>query len=212
VIVGVARDVMQDRIALAGQRGEAIYVPLAQSPLRAVSFALRTDGDPARLAADVRQAVWAVNPDQPVAQLRTLEDFVAESLAGPRSISLFLAAMGLIALLLAAMGIYGVMAHAVTQQQREIGIRMALGAGRSSVVGTVSRTGLGLAGAGMVVGIPLSYLMYRAASSTLNLFEGGIAFGYAIKVSVALALVAVLATVLPARKASGIQPVAALRD
>jgi len=212
VIVGVVRDVLQDRISLAGTNGEAIYVPLAQAPLRAVSFALRADGDPTRLAADVRQAVWAVNPDQPVAQLRTLDDFVAESLAGPRAISLFLGGMGLIALLLSAMGIYGVMAHAVAQQQREIGIRMALGAGRNSVVSMVTRTGLGLAGVGMVVGIPLSYLMYRAASSALNLFEGGVALGYGAKVAAALALVAVLATVLPARQASGVQPGAALRD
>jgi len=212
VIVGVVQDVIQDRIALAGDQGEAIYVPLAQAPLRAVSFALRADGDPTRLASDVRRAVWAVNPDQPVAQLRTLDDFVAESLAGPRTISLFLAGMGLMALLLAAMGIYGVMAHAVAQQQREIGIRMALGAGRNSVVTMVTRSGLGLAGMGMVVGIPLSYLMYRAASSALNLFEGGVAFGYALKVAAALATVSVIATVLPARKASGVQPVAALRD
>lgn len=212
MIVGVARDVLQERIALAGRQGEAIYVPLAQAPLRALSFAVRVDGDPTRLAADVRRAVWAVNPDQPVAQLRTLDDFVAESLAGPRAISLFLGAMGLIALLLAAMGIYGVMAHAVAQQQREIGIRMALGAGRDSVVAMVTRTGLGLAGVGMLAGLPLSYLMYRAASSALNLFEGGVALGYAFKVGAALAVVAVLATVLPARKASGVQPVAALRD
>ncbi|HSG08524.1 MAG TPA: FtsX-like permease family protein, partial [Longimicrobiales bacterium] len=212
VIVGVVRDVIQDRIALGGDRGEAIYVPLAQAPLRAVSFALRAGADPTRLAADVRQAVWAVNPDQPVAQLRTLDDFVAESLAGPRSISLFLGAMGLVALLLAALGIYGVMAHAVAQQQREIGIRMALGAGRGSVVGMVTKTGVGLAGVGMIVGLPLSYLMYRAASSVLNLFEAEVALGYALKVAGALAVVALVATVLPAGKASAVEPGVALRD
>jgi hypothetical protein len=212
VIVGVVGDVVQQRIPLSGRDGEAVYVPVAQSPLRAVSFALRVGGDPTRLAGDVRQAVWSVNPDQPVADVRSLDDFVAESLAGPRAMSLFLGGMGVIALLLAAMGIYGVMAHAVAQRQREIGIRMALGAGRNSVVGMVTRSGLTLVGVGMAAGIPLSYVMYRAAANALNLFEGAVAAGYAFKVGGALALVAVIATVLPARKASGVQPVAALRD
>lgn len=192
VIVGVVEDVVQDRIQLAGDRGEAMYVPLAQNPLRAVSFALRVPGDPTSVAGDVRQAVWSVNPDQPVAQLRTLDDYVAESLA--------------------AMGIYGVMAHGVTQQQREIGIRMALGAGRGSVVAMITRGGLVLAGAGMLLGLPLSYLMYRGVANAPNLFGGEVGMGYAVGVTLALGGVAVLATYLPARRASGIEPVAALRD
>ncbi|HZD03340.1 MAG TPA: FtsX-like permease family protein, partial [Longimicrobiales bacterium] len=174
VIVGVVEDIVQERIPLQGRQGEALYVPLAQVPLRAPSFALRVPGDPTSVAGDVRQAVWSVNPDQPVAQLRTLDAHVDESLAGPRAISTFLAGMGVIALLLAAMGIYGVMAHAVAQQQREIGIRMALGAGRTTVVGMVTRSGLVLAAVGMLLGLPLSWLMYRAVASALNLFESGL--------------------------------------
>jgi predicted permease len=211
-IVGVVGDILQQRIQLAGQQGEAMYVPVAQSPLRAPVFALRVPGDPTSVAADVRQAVWGVNPDQPVAQLRTLDDFVAESLAGPRAISLFLTAMGLIALLLAAMGIYGVMAHAVAQQQREIGIRMALGAGRGRVVRMVTRSGLSLAGFGMLLGVPLSYVMYRAVVSALNLFEAPLGIGFALWVTAALAGVAMVSTWLPARRASGVHPAAALRE
>jgi putative ABC transport system permease protein len=211
-IVGVAADIVQDRIALAGDRGEGFYVPAAQIPLRSPSFALRTPGDPETLAADVRRAVWAVNPDQPIAQLRSLDAHVQESLAGPRAIATFLAFMGAIALALAAMGIYGVMAHAVAQQQREIGIRMALGAGRGTVVAMVTRTGLTLAGVGMLLGIPLAYLMYRGVASAFNIFEGDVGVGYAAGVAAALAAVALLATWLPARRASGVQPVAALRD
>ncbi len=211
-IVGVVGDVLQERIQLTGQRGEAMYVPLAQEPLRAPAFALRVSGDPASLAGDVRQAVWGVNPDQPVAQLRTLDDFVAESLAGPRAISLFLTAMGIIALLLAAMGIYGVMAHAVAQQRREIGIRMALGAGRGAVVGMVTRSGLSLAGIGMVLGIPISYLMYRAVAGALNLFEAPLGMGFAVWVAAALGGIALVSTWLPARRASGVHPAAALRE
>ncbi len=212
VVVGVVGDILQDRIPLAGDRGEAIYVPVAQAPLRSPNYALRVAGDPTALAGDVRQAIWAVNPDQPVAQLRTLDAYVAESLAGPRSISIFLLGMGAIALLLAAMGIYGVMAHSVAQRQREIGIRMALGAERAGVVGMVTRSGLGLAGVGMLLGLPLAFVMYRSVASALNLFESAMGVSYAAWVTLALAVVAVVSTWLPARRASSVEPVAALRE
>jgi len=212
VIVGVAADLIQDRIPEPGDVGAALYVPLAQRPLRAPSFAVRVAGDPVALAGDVRRAVWAVDPDQPVAHVQSLDAFVAESLAGPRAISQFLGAMGVVALLLAALGIYGVMAHAVAQQQREIGIRMALGAGRGAVVGMVTRGGLTLAGVGMLLGLPLAWLMYRRAALALDVFQASAGFAWAGGVVLALGLVAVVATWLPARKASGIAPVAALRE
>ncbi|GMV05808.1 MAG: hypothetical protein AMXMBFR53_20850 [Gemmatimonadota bacterium] len=212
VLVGVVADKVQDRIPLAGDKGEALYVPVAQFPLRNPSFALRVGGDPTALSGDVRQAVWSVNADQPVAQLRSLDAHVAESLAGPRAISIFLGAMGVITLVLAAMGIWGVMAHAVSQQHREIGIRMALGAGRGTVVGMVTRSGLSLAGVGMTVGLPLAWLMHRSVVSALNLFEGGIGMESVGVVTLALGFVAFVSTWLPARRASRVQPVAALRE
>jgi putative ABC transport system permease protein len=211
-VVGVVANIVQERIAEVGNRGEAFYVPAAQSPFRMPSFALRTAGDPEALSAEVRQAVWAVNPDQPIARLRTLDAHVAESLAGPKAVSAFLAAMGLIALVLAALGIYGVMAHSVAQQQREIGIRMALGAGRSSVVAMVTAKGMSLAGAGMALGLPLAYLMYRVVAAALNLFLSDLGVAYALWVAAALAAVALVATWLPARHASGVLPTAALRE
>ena len=211
-IVGIARNILQARIPEAGDRGEAFYVPAAQAALRSPSFALRTSGEPEALAADVRRAVWAVDPDQPIAQLRSLDAHVQESLAGPGAIATFLSFMGVISLVLAAMGIYGVMAHAVAQQQREIGIRMALGAARGNVVRMVTRTGLALAGAGMLLGLPLAFLAYRVAVNIFNLFEADVGVGYAAGVAAALAGVAFVATWLPARRASGVQPVAALRD
>lgn len=211
-IVGIAADILQDRMAIAGRVADQIYVPAAQLPQRSVSFALRTAGDPAALAGDVRQAIWSVEADQPVADVRTLRDFIDESLAGPRSISVFLSVMGAIALALAAMGIYGVMSHSVTQQEREIGIRMALGAGQGTVVRSITRSGLALVFFGVVAGVPLSYLMLRSTLTSLDLFESEVSFGYPAALSAALVVVAVLATVLPARRASSVAPGAALKD
>jgi hypothetical protein len=212
-VVGVVEDVQQRRISLAGEAGEAIYLPYAQLPSRNPSFAVRSSaGDPSSLAANIRQAVWAVEADQPVADVRTLQDYIDESLAGPRSISLFLTVMGGIALLLAAMGIYGVMSHSVTQRRKEIGIRMALGAGRGSVVGMVTRTGLALAGVGMLLGLPLAWIVFRGFTAAVNLFAGDVGISYAVTLTGALLAVAALSTWLPARRASGVSPVRALRE
>jgi putative ABC transport system permease protein len=212
VVVGVVEDIMQDRITLAGRGGESIYVPIEQYPLSSPAFTLRTAGDPASLTADVRRAVWAVEADQPVARIRPLQAHIDESLAGPRAMSTFLTAIAAIALLLAALGIYGVMAHSVTQQRREIGIRMALGAGRGSVMRMVTRSGVGLAGLGMLFGLPLSWLMFRGVSSALNLFAADVGVGNVVWVTAALAGAAIVSTLLPARRASGVAPVTALRD
>jgi len=211
-IVGVVETILLDRIQLAGRAGEQIYVPVEQYPLANPRFAVRTQGDPSALAADVRRAVWSVEPDQPLALVRPLQDHIDESLAGPQAIGLFLMVMGGIALALAAMGIYGVMSHAVLQQQREIGIRMALGARRGKVVGMVARTGLRLVGIGLLAGLPLAYLMFRGTLVGLNIFDVDLGFGYPLGLSGALVAVALLATILPARRASGVAPVAALKE
>jgi putative ABC transport system permease protein len=211
-IVGVVADILQDRVALAGRDGEMIYLPITQFALRNPSFAVRSAGDPADLSTAVRQAVWSLEPDQPIGQLRTLQAHIDESLAGPRAISLFLMVMGGIALSLAAMGIYGVMAHSVMQQQREIGIRMALGARQSTVVSMITKGGLALVGMGLVLGLPLAYLMFRGTLSMLNLFSTEVGFAYPLALSGALLVTAVLATLLPARRASRITPLAALKE
>jgi putative ABC transport system permease protein len=212
MIVGIVEDVMHERIQLAGRSGEAIYLPIAQYPLRNPSFAIRSAGELARLSTDVRQAIWSVEADQPIAQLRTVQAHIDESLAGPKALSLFLMIIGAVALALAAMGIYGVMAHAVEQQRREIGIRMALGAGRGTVVGMVTRTGLFLAGTGMLLGVPLAYLMARGIGSMMNIFGGTAGYGYSVGVAGALLVAALLSSYLPARRASAVQPAIALSD
>jgi putative ABC transport system permease protein len=211
-IVGVVENISQERMALAGRAGEQIYLPIEQAPIRNPSFAVRVEGDPGAVAGDVRRAIWSVEGDQPIADFQTLEAFINESLAGPRSISAFLMAMGAIALALAAMGIYGVMAHSVTQQQREIGIRMALGASRGTVVGMVARSGLLLVGIGLAAGVPLAYLMLRSTMTGLGLFETDIQFWVPGALAATLVAVAVVATVVPAGRASGVAPVSALKE
>jgi len=211
-IVGVVRDILQERLELEGISGEQMYVPMDQRALRAPRFAVRTTGDPSALAGDVREAVWSVEADQPIGTPRSLEAFIAESLAGPRAVSTFLLALGAIALALAAVGIYGVMAQSVTQQQREIGIRMALGASRVAVVGMVIRSGLLLVGIGMLIGAPLAFLMFRATIQGFNLFDAEIGYGVPAALFAALALVGVVSVVVPARRASAVAPARALKE
>jgi putative ABC transport system permease protein len=211
-IVGVVEDVYQDRMQPAGSAGEQVYMPVAQRALRTPSFALRAGGDPSALAGDVRAAVWSVEADQPITTPRSLEAHIAESLAGPRAVSAFLLAVGALALALAAIGIYGVMSQSVTQQQREIGIRMALGASRSNVVGMVTRSGLTLVGLGMLLGLPLAFLMFRGTTQNLDLFNVDLGYGYPIVLGTALTVIAILSIVLPARRASTVAPVAALKE
>ena len=177
-IVGVVETIVQDRMRLEGRGGEQIYLHYEQAPRTLPRFALRTDGDPTRIAGDIRSAVWGVQPDQPIAALRTLQDHIDESLAGPKVISAFLVVVGLIALALAAMGIYGVMAHSVQQQRKEIGIRMALGANRGSVVGMVTRSGMTLVGVGVLVGLPLAAAMFYMTAVGLGIFEQGLGLLY----------------------------------
>jgi ABC-type antimicrobial peptide transport system permease subunit len=195
-----------------GSSGEQIYVPMDQRVQRTPRFALRTTGDPAALAADVREAVWSVEADQPIATPRSLEAVIAESLAGPRAVSAFLLVFGAIALALAAVGIYGVMAQSVSQRQREIGIRMALGATRGSVVGMVTRYGVLLVGIGILLGAPLAYLMFRATILGFNLFDLQIGYGVPIALFASLIVVGVLSIVLPASRASAVLPVRALKE
>ena len=211
-IVGVVEDIMQERIRLAGAAGEQIYLPLDQAALRSPAFAVRTAGDPAALAADVRRAVWSVEADQPIASLQPLQSYIDASLAGPRAVALFLSVMGAMALALAAMGVYGVMAHSVVQQRRDIGIRMALGARRGEVVAALTRSGLTLVAVGIALGLPIAFLMLRGTMASLSLFSTETGLGYPLALGGTLILVALLATVLPAGRASGVEPVVALRE
>ena len=209
-VVGVVGNITQSRIPLDGRTDTGIYLPVAQHPVRAPFFALRTAGTPGALASDVRKGVWSVDPDLPVASMKTLTEHIRQQLAVIVFIEGFVTALGMLAMALSAMGIYGVMAHTVVQERREIGIRVALGARVGQVVGRVARTGLVLTGLGLLLGAPLAYIIRQAVLSTLSLLGAQLPIGFTLVAIGVLAGAAVLASYLPARRAAKVDPMKVL--
>jgi len=192
---------------------ERLYYPVSQAPFRVggMALVLKTGLDPQSLVPQVRAAVRAIDPEQPIADVRTMEQWVSRSLAGRRTSMSLLTIFGAIALVLSAIGIYGVLAYGVAQRVREFGIRQALGADRSSILSLVFRQGLRTAGVGMVLGLAASVALSRLLQSLL--FEVkprdvGV-FG---SVTVVLFAVAMAACYIPARRATRVDPMIALRD
>jgi len=207
-VVGVVAHVRRDGARAEGE--PQIYVPFAQRPQPTMAVVLRTAGDPAGLAAGLRRAVHAVDPDQPLTGLRTMTELTEDALARDRFNVLALGAFAALATLLAAVGLFGVLAYVVAQRSREIGVRMALGARPSDVVRLVIAQGLRPAAAGIAVGL----LTAALASRLLR----GLLFGvppldpstYAMT-SVLLAVVAVAACLAPAWRAARTDPTRAMR-
>jgi putative ABC transport system permease protein len=209
-IVGVVQNFMQRRIPFDGFVEPAAFLPAAQLPLRNAAFVIRTGAEPTALAADVRTAVWSVDPDQPVAQMRTLEEFIQVELAAPAFLGLFVGGLAALAMFLSGIGIYGVMAHTVLQERREMGIRLAVGARGRQLVGMVTRRGLILSAVGIALGTPMAILIHRAVLNTLSLFDADFGLGITFAAGGILAGVAVLASYIPARGAAKVQPTRAL--
>lgn len=206
-IVGVFHDV---RAAGTREDYSEISVPFAQSPWPQASMVVKTDGDPKSLIRSIGAAVNTVDPDLPLAGARTLEEIIDEALAIDRFSVVLFSCFGVLGLLLAAVGIYGVMAFAVAQRTREFGIRMALGAQRSRVVNLVLKEGTILAVSGSTIGLVGAYFVGRAMQSTLY-GVGALdlrAFG---GVSFLLLLAALLASFVPAWRASRVEPLEAIR-
>jgi putative ABC transport system permease protein len=176
-----------------------------------MTFVLRTTASPATIAAAVRAAIWQVDKEQPVGAIRTMDEQLARSLSRRRFSVTLLTAFGLMAIALAAIGLYGVLAFVVAQRRREIGVRMALGARPRDVVADVLGDGLRLAVVGVVVGFALAL----AGTRVLNTFLFGTSPTDALTYATAAALlvsVAVAASVVPALRASRVDPLVALRD
>jgi len=209
-IVGVVQDFMQRRIPFDGFVEPATFLPVSQNPIRNVAFAIRTSGEPTGIAADVRNAVWGVDPDQPIAQMQTLQDFIDVELAAPAFLGMFVGALAALAMFLSGIGIYGVMAHTVIQERREMGIRLAVGARAGQLVGMITRRGVVLSAIGLILGTPLAILIHRAVLNSLSLFDSTMGSGRSFTAGGILAVVAILASYLPARAAAKVQPTQAL--
>jgi len=207
-VVGVSGDIVHNWF---DRRGDMVYVPITQQAPYSVAFAVRTVGDPHALAGDLRRAVAAVDADQPIAALESLDKMVEERAAGFVFISRALGVVGLIALVLAVIGIYSLMAFLTTQRTQEIGVRMALGAGRWQVVRATTSRAIGITIVGTVVGSALAIGVGRAMESILYgmVTTSFVQLGALVAV---LGSVALLAAYVPARRATQVDPMAALRE
>jgi predicted permease len=207
-VVGVAGNV-RDHGPMATV-APTVYLSHAQFPVGFVTLAIRTRGEPTMVTEPMRAVLAALDPDVPMFSVRTMEQRTASAVARPRVYLMLLSLFAATAVLLAALGIYGVLMHAVAQRTREIGIRLALGARRGEVVRLVVRQAVLLAFAGLTLGLLLAFGASRLIRSLLFGIEPSDAMTYVV-VATGLLGIALLASYLPARRASRIDPVRALR-
>jgi putative ABC transport system permease protein len=207
-IVGVVGDVKSESV----QRDDwpTVYTPFAQAPIAPVVLAVRTAGPPLAIAPAVQREVRKLDPNQPVADVRTMEDVVDSTVSGARFNMRLLTSFALIAFVLAAVGIYGVISYDVNERMNEIGIRMALGAQPADLLRMVLGQGARMAGLGIAVGVALSLALTRLMSTMLFGVHPTDAYTFA-GISALLAVVALVASYLPSRRAMALNPVSALR-
>jgi putative ABC transport system permease protein len=188
----------------------AIEVPFWQSPWPFVRVAVRTAGDPARVRQDVAAAIRAIDPDLPMGDVKTMEQMFSESLVSNRFNSALFGSFALVALLLAAIGIYGVMSFVVAQRTQEIGLRMALGAGRSRILVRVIAEGMSTALIGAAVG---SLGAFYAARTMRGIITGLTQLDpvVVLGITASLLLSALIACAIPAARAASVDPMVALR-
>lgn len=208
-IVGIVRRVKMEGLSTDSNRVQSYY-PYLQNPGGSMSIVMRTAGDPTALSNEVRQQVLAIDPDQPIYSVQTMGQIWEDSIAPDRLLLMLLGTFAAVALVLAGVGIYGVMAYSVTQRTHEIGIRMALGARQSNVLGMVVRQGMTLAVAGLAIGLVGAWLATRAMASLLFGVSATDPATFAM-ISVVLAGVALGACLVPARRATKVDPMVALR-
>lgn len=207
-VVGVVGDVRF--LALDKPATPEIYRPLAQTFMFPMAFVVKTDGDPARVAPAIRQAAFAVDPAIAVAELQPLHSLIAGTLGKPRLLAMLLSVFAAVGLSLGVIGVYGVVAYRVRQQEREIGIRLALGAGPSRIAGSVARHGLLYAAAGLVVGLPAALVLARLMESVLfGVPAHDVTTFTALPVAVTLATL--LACAIPAWRASRVSPMETMK-
>jgi putative ABC transport system permease protein len=207
-VVGVVGDAKQ--FQLNERQQPQIYYAFAQAPFIFATLVARTKVEPMSLANDVRAAVWSVDRDQPVWKVRTVESLLTTNVASQKFVMTLMAVFAGLALLLTALGLYGVMAYVVSQRTREIGIRMALGAQTRDVMRLVLRQGMGLALVGVALGLAAAFAATRAMQSLLFGVTATDPLTFSA-VAGLLVAVALLACYIPARRATKVDPMEALR-
>src|SRR2546423_3700065 len=207
-IVGVVRNTVVNAI---GEEPQPVaYLPLTQDYSPVISLQVRTSGKPEAVISTVRGQVQSLDTNLAITNVQTIEELISQGLWAPRMGAGLLAVFGGLALLLAVVGVYGVLSYSVNQQTREIGIRMAMGAQTGRVLGLVVGQGMKLAGAGLALGLLVAFGAMRVLSSLLFGVSAHDALTFA-GVSLILAFAAVLACYIPARRATKVDPIVALR-
>jgi len=207
-IVGVVADVRNSWIS--SQAEPSIYIPYRQSPPHFTALALRTQGAPLSVLPGVRSRIAELDAELPLYKIMPYDELIHQSILGPRYVAVLLSVLGVIALILAAVGLYGVMSYMVTSRTREIGIRMALGARRSVVLGMTLRWGASLLILGGVIGLFAAIAFARLFASVLYGVRAGDLETFFIA-TITLAAAASLAAFIPARRAAKVDPMISLR-
>jgi putative ABC transport system permease protein len=208
-IIGVVADVKNDDLDEAAD--PTAYEPHSQTPNRTMNLILRSTQEPTRLVAAVRSEVKTLDPNLPVSNVQTISQMINERISAKRLMTYILAIFALCALLLAAVGIYGVMSYAVTQRTQEIGIRMALGARARDVLKLVVGNGMTLALAGVAIGLAGAFGLTRLLANLLFHVTPTDKLTFAV-VAFSLVVVALIACYVPARRATRVDPLVALRN
>ncbi len=207
-IVGVVGDIHQ--ISLESAPLTEAYVPMAQARVPGAELLIRTSGHPYDVLPAVKAALYAVLPDVPLRNITTMETLIAGRIAQRKLTMLLLGLFGVLGLVIAAVGVYGVMAYFVSQRTREIGVRMALGATRSNVVGMVLLNACALVASGLLIGGVAAWYLSAASQAFLFRLEPTDPRAFAAAV-VSLSVAALVASAIPARRAASVDPMVALR-
>ena len=208
-IVGIVGDVKEAGLAEADE--PQLYMPMRQWPVQSMEVVVRTATSPMALGDAVKEQVRAIDPALPVSRVRPLDEIVSRSISQPRFYLLLLTAFAAVALVLAAVGIFGVLSYAVAQRTREIGIRMALGAQERSVLRMVVGQAMVLVLAGIAIGAVLALVLSRGLTTMLFSVTATDPMTF-MSVAGILAVVALFASYIPARRATRVDPIVALRS
>jgi len=207
-IVGVVGNVRQE--SLTDEVVPELYLPAAQMTMNSVTLFVHTSSDPLSLGNSVRDQVLAIDRNQPIYDVRTMEQRVMEALSVSRALMFLFSAFAVLSLTLAAVGIYGLVSYSVSQRTHEIGIRLALGAQRGHILGLILRTGVILTLSGIVIGVAGALALTRLLTSLLYGVTATDMMTFVV-VSVALFAIALVACLIPARRATRVEPLVALR-